>query len=101
MLNNKLVSALGLCRRAGKLAIGHDAVFDSVRKKIAKAVLLTSDASERHIKELKTVNFTGEIVYLPFDMQQAEFFIGKKSCIFSVNDSGLWQLTDKSIKEAR
>ena len=43
----KLFSALSLCRKAGKLVLGFDAVTDSVYGGKAVLVLLAADASDR------------------------------------------------------
>ena len=51
---DKLLSLMGLCRRAGRLGVGHDAVFDAVRRGRARVVILTSDASARALaKQLR------------------------------------------------
>ena len=46
-MQNKYMSMLGLARRAGRLAMGHDMALDSIRRKKAKLLLFTSDASPR------------------------------------------------------
>lgn len=44
---------LGICRRAGKLAVGFDAAAGAVKKGTAKAVLLAEDVSPKTAKELR------------------------------------------------
>ena len=94
---DKLLSLMGLCRRAGKLGVGHDAVFDAVRKGRAKAVILTSDASPRHEKELEAASFPGRIVKAGFTMEQAGLAVGKRSCVFSVDDEGFATAIEKTL----
>lgn len=94
---NKQMSLLGIARRAGKLSVGHDMVFDSVRKDRAKAVVLTSDASPRHRKELEAVSFKGIIITLPVTMDEAGLALGKRSCIFSVDDEGFAKAIEKTV----
>ena len=94
---DKLLSLMGLCRRAGKLGVGHDAVFDAVRKGRAKLVILTSDASSRHEKELEAVSFPGHIVHAGFTMEEAGFALGKRSCLFSVEDEGFVTAIEKTL----
>ena len=94
---NKLLSLMGLCRRAGKLGIGHDAVFDAVRKGRAKAVILTSDASPRHRRELEAASFPGRIVEAGFTMEEAGLATGKRSCLFSVEDEGFANAIEKTL----
>ncbi len=46
-MTDKLMFALGLCRKAGKLAVGADATAEAAEKKRAYAILLSSDAAQR------------------------------------------------------
>ena len=78
---------LGLARRAGKLSIGHDAAMLSVRKGTAHLVLLTTDASPRHQRELEAAGFT-KAVTVPYTMADAGVATGKKSCIYALEDEG-------------
>lgn len=96
---NKTLSVMGLARRAGKLIIGHDAVMLSVRNLRAKAVILTSDASLRHRRELEAAQFQGRIVILQCTMKEAGFATGKNSCIFAIEDDGFVKAIDKSLSE--
>ena len=94
---DKLLSLMGLCRRAGRLGVGHDAVFDAVRKGRAKAVILTSDASPRHGRELEAASFPGRIVRAGFTMEEAGLALGKRSCLFSVEDEGFANAIEKTL----
>ena len=94
---DKQLSLMGIARRAGKLSVGHDMVLDSVRKGRAKAVILTKDASPRHKKELEAVSFAGRIIEMEADMNEAGLALGKRSCIFSVDDEGFANAIVKSI----
>ncbi len=94
---DKLLSLMGLCRRAGKLGIGHDAVFDEVRRGRAKAVILTSDASGRHERELEAAAFPGRVLHAGFTMEEAGLAVGKRSCIFSVEDDGFANAMEKTL----
>ena len=46
---------IGICRKAGKLCCGHDAVKESVVKNMAVLVFFSSDASERLKDEMKNL----------------------------------------------
>lgn len=94
---DKLLSLMGLCRRAGKLGVGHDAVFDAVRKGRARAVILTADASGRHERELEAAAFPGKVILAGFTMEEAGLAIGKRSCIFSVEDGGFANAIEKTL----
>lgn len=85
---NKTLSLMGMARKAGKLSVGHDTVFASVRNGTAKAVILTSDASPRHARELEAAGFDGSVIFLSETMDEAGRAVGKRSCIFSADDAG-------------
>ncbi len=95
---NNTLSVMGLARRAGKLIIGHDAVMLSVRNGRALKVILTSDASARHTRELEAAGFTDNIVLLSVTMEEAGIALGKKSCIFAVEDAGFSKAIDKTLQ---
>ena len=49
---DRLMSLLGLCRRAGKLVLGNDPVIDSINLKKAKLVVVASDCSRHTAKDV-------------------------------------------------
>ena len=53
MENDKALSMLGICRRAGKLSCGHDAAQTAIKHGHARLCLLSSDASERLCEEFE------------------------------------------------
>ena len=82
---------IGICRKAGKLCCGHDAVKESVVKNRAVLVFFSSDASERLKDEMKNlaIKSTGTKLSLsPFSSDEFFAAIGKKSSVFSVTDEG-------------
>ena len=48
--NDRLISFLGIARKAGKLTFGFDSVCESLRKKESCMVLIASDASEGTVR---------------------------------------------------
>ena len=44
---------LGICRKAGKLACGHDAVKETIVKSKSQLIIMSSDASERLEREMR------------------------------------------------
>ncbi len=52
-MTDKLVSFLGIARKAGALKFGHDRVLDLVNKKKCKLVLFTSDYSAKQAHDVK------------------------------------------------
>ena len=51
MDSNKIYSLLGLCMRAGKLKSGEFATMDAIRKRTAKLVIVSEDASDNTTKQ--------------------------------------------------
>lgn len=83
---DKFSSMLGLCRRAGKLLIGRDAVIAGLRKGQTDRVFLTSDASPRHAREIGAVAPGTATCVLPGSMETYAPPLGKKSCVFAAAD---------------
>lgn len=83
---------LGICRRAGKLSCGHDAVKETIIKSTAQFVFLASDASERLFNEMShACSYEGKsIPVMRTNYTMADFAagIGRKSGVYSVTDSG-------------
>lgn len=90
---------MGICRRAGKLLPGHDIAFDAVRSGKAELIILTSDASARHEKELAFAGYGGAAVRLNISAEAIAPAVGKKSCVFAVTDRGFAQAIEKNIRE--
>lgn len=92
MNNQKLLSLLGMCRKAGKLSCGHDGAVGAIRSKSAKLCLLSSDSSERLRNEINhETSYEGcriPIRILEFDMMEVGAATGLKSAVLSVNDEG-------------
>ena len=92
MDNPRLLSLLGMCRRANKLCCGHDSAVGAIRNKNAKLCLLSSDSSERLRNEIeRETEFSGSIIpaaVLESDMHEIGKATGLKSAVLTVNDEG-------------
>ena len=81
---------LGLCRRAGKLTIGYDAVTDTVVKGEAQAVIVARDISNNTLSKLSKV--CGEhmvrIIEIERSKEQMSLALGRLTAAASVTDSG-------------
>ena len=90
--NPKLLSLLGMCRRAGRLSCGHDAAIGSVRSKSAKLCLLSSDSSQRLRNEIeREATFGGRDIpvrLLNSTIEEIGKATGLKSAVVTVNDEG-------------
>ena len=98
-MTDKFFNALGLCRRAKKLCIGHDEVKTSVKNGKALIVLLASDASPRLEKEMNNIAENIPVIRTDATMQEIGYGIGKKSGVFSIIDNGLKDLVLSTLKE--
>ncbi|MDE5994594.1 MAG: hypothetical protein K2G60_03675 [Oscillospiraceae bacterium] len=92
MAENKLKGHLGLCRRAGKMSLGHDASVTQIKKQKAFLTVCCKDASERLVAEIRDeCNFGGRnIKFITADITSEEiyFYIGSKSKVFTIDDKG-------------
>ena len=95
---DKLMGALSLCRKAGKLVMGFDAVAESIAKGHAAAVLLACDLSEGSARRITRLAQGANITpaRLPFTQRQLTAVTPKPTGIFAVADPGLAKLvTDR------
>lgn len=90
--NPKLLSLLGMCRKAQKLSCGHDSAVGAIRSRSAELCLLSSDSSERLGKEIRREiehnNSEIQIVQLNSSMEEIGYATGLKSAVLTVNDKG-------------
>lgn len=95
----KALGTIGLCRRAGKLIFGFDAVKDEVSavKSKASGVVIADDLSEKTKKE---VNFICSKHNIPvcapgITMDEIKSVIGKYTGILGILDEGLFGSINK------
>ena len=92
MNNDRLLSFLGLCRRAGKLTIGNDAVTENINNGKAYLILLADDVSQRTEEAVrKTLSKCGSrlvIKKLPYSRDDMNAALGKFAGVMSVDDKG-------------
>lgn len=101
MDKKRIMGFIGLCRKAGKLLIGHDTVKESIVKNKAVLVLLSADASDRLKQEAKSLvsDKNIKLIITPFSSDDFYSGIGKKSSIFSVTDKGFANKTELMFGE--
>ncbi len=92
MMTDNLKGILGLCRRAGKMSIGHDATVSSIKKRKAFLSITCCDSSERLKREIKDecAFEHRNIPYIDadFDMKELSLCIGTKAGVISIDDRG-------------
>lgn len=89
-MNNDLKGILGLCRRAGKMSLGHDAAVTSIKQRKAFLAITCSDASDRLKKEIaEECGFDSrktKFLVADFTMQDLGLVIGKKAGVFTIDE---------------
>ncbi len=98
--NQKLFSALSLCKKAGRLVLGFDAVMDSVYQGKAHLVLLASDVSEGTAKRVRR-NCEDLAPCLQMPLAQADLvaLTWKKVGVYAVTDEQLAVLCRRSLEQ--
>ena len=83
---SKLRGMLGLCKKAGRLRAGTDAVCDSVRLGEAELALIASDAAENARKRVGNccTFYETECAEIPLGMQELASLIGRKGMTAAV-----------------
>ena len=89
-MNEKLLSFLGLCRRAGYLIFGADTVIKAMKEHKALLVLTAndfSDNSKKHV-EKAAVRYGVPIRTLGCDKETLSFALGKHCGVICITDKG-------------
>lgn len=93
---------MALCRRAGKLEMGFDAVVQEMARPKTKAagIVLAADISPKTRKEIEfqAQKYKTEIVQADFSMDEARDALGKRCGVFLITDSGLFGSVRKNIE---
>ena len=98
MPNSKIVFALSLCRKAGALVMGFDAVKESVFKGKAVLVLCAGDVSDGTRRRVeRTCEDMAEVVILPSTQAELLQICKKPTGVFAVTDAQLAVLCKNSI----
>lgn len=90
-MKDKMLSTIGLCKRAGKLVMGFDLVADALATGKAHSVFLCSDLSPKSEKSITRIcEEWGEAPYaLPLVMDEVAMIVGRRTGILAVTDAGL------------
>lgn len=89
-MNDSVLSLLGLCRKAGKLSMGHDACKQSLNTGRAELCVICSDASERLNGEIMFLADKANVTVYGVDYTQLQIkqATGFKASVFTVDDAG-------------
>lgn len=90
MEKNKVLSMLGLARRAGRLSMGHDTALSAVLDKKAGLLIFASDTSERLRREFETAmekkNISVPVFTPDITISEIHYSCGYKAGVIAVND---------------
>lgn len=90
-MERKVLQTLSLCRRAGKLAIGFDAVKETVLKGRSKLLVVSEESSEKTRKEIQYLSerYNVPMIELHEGINDLWYILGKRAGVFSVTDAQL------------
>ena len=99
--NSRLLSALGLCKKAGKLTVGFDVVGEAIRRGNAVILVLTQDVSLKSAARITAIADEHKVRHLTIEaaMDDIERLLGKRAGILAVTDHGLAQVVARQVEE--
>ncbi len=85
---SKILSLLGLARRAGKLTSGYDACVETVKKKTAFLVVFSVEMSEKTKKNIayETEKMSVPTITIQSSIEEISKAIGKKAGVVAITD---------------
>lgn len=101
-MNDPILSAISLCKKAGKLLLGFDVVKEAAEKGTGKLLVMTADLSPKTQKE---VVFLAEKYHVPSctipqTMDDIQNSVGKRSGVLAICDQGFAGLLRKHLPQA-
>lgn len=89
-MNDRILSLLGICRRAGKLVIGADPSIDSIQKHKARLIIFASDFSKSSSKPVLTAahNVDVKTFVISRSKDEVSIAVGKLCGVMAVEDKG-------------
>lgn len=90
MNNDRFLSFLGICKRAGKLVSGAETVTKAVNEGKARIVLYAADASENSLKPVLKAAQAKDVPVrqIPQSKEELSFALGKHCGIVCTTDAG-------------
>ncbi|NLO48129.1 MAG: hypothetical protein GX111_07425 [Clostridiales bacterium] len=86
---DKILSFLGMCKKAGALETGEEAVYAATRKGKAVLILTASDASDNTVKRAANLSAWSQIekAALPYEKETLGEMLGKRVCaVITITD---------------
>lgn len=88
--SNRLLDLLTICRKAGKLEMGFDAMKEALAKEKAAAVIVAADISQKTEKEVRFFSDKKNVTVKKagFTIDEVYSRLGKRAGILTVCDGG-------------
>lgn len=98
---DRLLSFLGLCRRAGKLAIGAQVAAESIESNKSRLIIYASDFSGNSLKPVLAAarEHSVEVLMINRTKDELGFSLGKLCGAASVEDAGFAAKLSQMIKD--
>ncbi len=98
-MNDKLLSALGLARRAGQLIYGFETVKCAVRSGKAKLVVTATDLSEKTAENVSWIcqQCGVELVPVRYSMVELSAAVGKPAGVAAITDDNFVRLVKSNF----
>lgn len=89
-MNDRLLSFLGICRRAKKLVIGADVAAQSAKEGRSRLILCASDFSQSSLKRVSeaAVQNGVPVITLGYSKEELSLALGKLCGVLSIEDDG-------------
>ena len=99
-MNDRILSLLGICKRAGKLITGADMTIDSIRKNKAKLVIFANDFSKSSKKSVQTAADECNVEFrrVLFRSEEIGFALGKICGVMTTEDKGFADKLEQLIE---
>ena len=92
-MNDRVLSLLGLIRRANRMSYGYDSTLKSVKEKKAYLVLFSCDVSKHTENDVKKIAEDSKVRCITTQYTKEEFqsCLGKYTAVLCINDEGFSQ----------
>ena len=99
-MEDKILSFLGICRRAGRLVIGADSSIDSIHKNKAKLIIFASDFSSNSGKPvIEAANkYSVRVLTINRNKGELSLAVGKLCGVLAVEDNGFANKLNRLIE---
>lgn len=96
---------LGLCRRAGRLAIGFDAAVGAIKQRTARLIVLAADVSPKTAKEMRffaaPLSLSVVVIACPKETLGTVLGLQKPVGVIAVTDEGFAKALEAQVNHQK